>query len=55
MGPPAGDEYLQAVHPEDRNLLLQTRREVLTPGQTRTIHFRSDPDLGPPRHFVEIV
>lgn len=55
LGPPTLDEFLRLVHPQDRGSVRQAREQSLSPGQSCTVHFRTSPELGPVRQFVEMI
>lgn len=52
FGPLEIHEFIQRVHPDDRESLLATYATPLAIGAQREVQYRSNPDLGPIRTFL---
>ena len=52
LSPPSFPEFLQTVHPQDRESLLRHQAESLATASPVSFEFRSDPARGPVRHFM---
>ena len=50
-GVPLLDEFMQKIHPQDREKLLAGQASVMQTGESCTVIYRSNPDLGPTRYF----
>ncbi len=51
LGTPTFEEYLQALHPDDRHLLWEANTEAAETGLPVEISYRTDPACGPVRYL----
>jgi PAS domain S-box-containing protein len=51
LGTPSFPEFLELLHPEDRQLAMESQRRMLDAQEPLRIEFRSNPARGPLRYF----
>ncbi|MCG3113272.1 MAG: PAS domain S-box protein [Candidatus Manganitrophus sp. SB1] len=51
LGPPTFEEFIEFVHPEDRQILLATHARIIENNETAIFDFRTNPDRGAVKHF----
>ena len=55
LGSPSFAEFLEMVHPDDRNAILRTNERGMAQDATVALEFRSHPERGQPRTFHAMV
>ncbi len=54
-GPPTFDEFLAAVHPDDKAVIADAQARVFRDRTPVRLEYRSHPDLGPERTFLSTI
>ncbi len=55
LGAPSFAEFLEMVHPEDRDQLLEARRRAIGSSGSAATEFRTNPQRGPERHISGVL